>query len=152
MEALILSVNEVERKAKDALKNNKIKPKSTIKTSDLSEHILKKILKDLPVKFIKKGKADLAVVEKTMDNVIVDFLAYFFYNKPFPKQKANEIYLFERITDAELIYYAKKNNLKFQPSKKDKKLETFIENLYKKYPDTKYGLLSSFKKLQKSIK
>jgi len=147
---MILSTQEVERKAKQAL--TKIKPKTIIKANQLAQHLLKRILKDLPLKFTVKGRSNLIVSEKTMDDLIVEFLEFFFYNKDFPKQKDNEIFLYEKITDQELEYYARKNNLKFKPNKKDKKISELIENLARKYPDTKYGLLSSFKKLQNKIK
>lgn len=120
--------------------------------SDISEYLLKGIIRGLPVKifkrkraekeFIKVNKINKIVASWTMDDEIASFLKNFFCGEK-EKEDRKTVKLLKVVGDKELLEFSKINGIRFVPNKKDKELGRMIEHMTKKYPDTKEKLLNS---------
>ena len=139
-------------------------------TDDITEFLLKKILGKLPdeiikkkisltslsnktaKEFIKKNKINKVVIPWTADDESVSFLKSIFGDGNISFENTSYIKLLRPVLDEEASFYAKKNKIQWQPNKKDKKVKTFIDNMQKKYPETKFSLIRSIEKLEEILR
>ncbi|MBW3015393.1 hypothetical protein KY330_03160 [Candidatus Woesearchaeota archaeon] len=124
---------------------------SVLVKDPLTEYVLNRILKGMPLKFVKrKIKGVKEVVQWTLDDEIHAFLKSFF-SKAFTLAKVKGIKLFKVVTDDELKTYAQIKKLKFEPRKKEKFFDLITE-LEKKYPEIRFSLSKSLNELREVLK
>ncbi len=118
------------------IKDNSLKAELTI-------YFLNSISKSIPLKIDIKNKIDnkhdKIVLPKNLDDEIEAFLEAMFNKKEYKKQK--EISLLRTISNEEIIIL--KKILKLKGNIKETKLGKTLNNLEKKYPGSKFGLLKS---------
>ena len=145
-----------KRIRKDARLNQYFKKDQRILVrSPLAEKVVKDITKKFPVKILKKNiKAGIIIKETTMDDEIHSFLDTFMknkINKTKLKENKKEIKLFRTLTDSEYNTYAKLLGFKQKKRKKDN-IDKTIESLEKRYPQIRYSIFQSLKKLREIIR
>jgi len=117
---------------------------------ELSFYLVKRIIKDLPVKlFLKKpagAKVNKTVIKYTLDDKLSDFLENVFFGKRIKKPK--QISILDVITDNEAVMLSKINNIRFKPNKKDKNIVNLLDRLEKKYPEIRFSLSKSIPELK----
>jgi hypothetical protein len=135
----------IEKRVRRYTRMNKIfsKGDKIVVTDDLDEYFVKSITSKLPVKIYKrKTKGKIKIVKLwTADDEINLFLKQIFYGKKIKQEKF--VKLLKVITDKEAAKFAKLKKIKFKPNKKDKIVQDFVDEMQKKYPDTKYKLIKS---------
>ncbi|MBW2980918.1 hypothetical protein KY360_05875 [Candidatus Woesearchaeota archaeon] len=142
----------IEKRIRKRIRLNKLFRKGDrILTEDkLSFYLIKKIIKDLPVKmFLKKpasAKVNKTVIKYTLDDKLSDFLENILFGKK-PK-KPKQISILDVITDNEAVLFAKINNIRFKPNKKHKDIVTLLGRLEKKYPGIRFSLSKSISELK----
>lgn len=123
----------------------------------INKYFVESMLKDLPVKlffrakedkeFIKKNRINKVVALWTLDDEANKFIKGVFSAK---KVKANKkIKLLVNVSDKELEMFSKSNKIKFNPNKKDKDVQKFLDNVEKKHPNIKFNLLRNINELNK---
>jgi tRNA(Ile)-lysidine synthase TilS/MesJ len=143
----------IEKRIRKRIRLNKLFRKGDrILVSDkLSFYLVKKIIKDLPVKLFleksKKIKVNKLVVKWTLDDKLLDFLESLFFGKKTRKPK--QISILDVISDDEAVMFSKINNIKFKPNKKDKNIVGLLNSLEKKYPEMRFSLSKSVSELTK---
>ena len=114
---------------------------------ELSKFFIDKIIGTLPKTFTKyPKKANKVVIKYTLDDECNDFLEKMLYNKH--KKPVKGIKLLRAITDKEASLFAKYNNIKFEPNKKDKKIKEILDKLENLYPQTRFSLAKSIEALK----
>lgn len=138
----------IEKRIRKHIRINKLfKKNDVILVKDyVSEYFLKKIIGNLPLKIVKKGKADKIVGVWTADDEINSFFMGIIGGKV--KSDKRFIKMFVPVTDDEMEKYCKICRIDFCKRKKDKPVELFINNINKKYPDSKHKIIKSLQRLQ----
>jgi|GEM_PF-1556428 len=111
----------------------------------VSEHFVRKIVGDMPVRIVKKGKARKIVGIWTADDEIDAFFKSIVGKKD--KTDKRFIKIFTSVTDDELEEYCKTNNINFARRKKDKAIQELVESITKKHPDSKHKIIKSLERL-----
>lgn len=142
----------IEKRIRKKIRLNKLFKKGDriLIADELSFFLVKKIIKDLPVKlFLRKAKGKISkrVVKWTLDDELLVFLKNMFFGKKAKKPK--QISILDVITDNEAIMFSKLNKIKFKPSIKDKNIANMLERLEKKYPEIRFSLSRSISELKK---
>ena len=127
-------------------KNDKI-----LVVGDLCCYLVKRIIKNLPVKItrtnrIKKLRGYKAVAPSTLDDEINHFLESIFLNKKI--KEAGYIKLLKNITDEEAALFAKFKGIAFKPNRKNKEVQEMLDKLSEKYPGIKFSLLKSSEEMK----
>jgi len=113
----------------------------------LSRLFIDLIVGELPKKFTKDPKkANKIVVKYTMDDKCNDFIEKLFYKKE--KKAWKGISVLETITDKEALLFARYNNIKFIPNKKDEKTKEMLDKLENMYPQTRFSISRSIDSLK----
>lgn len=135
----------IEKRIRKYVRLNKLFKKNDIilVKDDVSEYFVKKIVRDLPVKIVKKGKADKIVGLWTADDEINNFFMKIFREK---KEK-KFIKMFLWVIDDELERYCKINKIRFIRNKKDKSVQKFVDEISRKFPDSKHKIIKSLGRL-----
>ena len=141
----------IEKRVRRHTRMNKVfrKNDKILVTDDLDMYFVKSITKKLPVKIYRKQVRNvrLKIVKQwTADDEINLFLKQMFYGKRIKQEKF--VKLLKVITDEEASKFAKIKGLMFKPNKKDKLVQDFVDEMQKKYPDTKYKLIKSIEALK----
>ena len=140
----------IEKRVRRHTRKNKIfsKDDKILVTDDLDEYFVKSITEKFPVRiYKKKPKRKIKVVKLwTADDEINLFLKQIFYRKKIKQERF--VKLLKVITDEEAAKFAKLKGIKFKPNKKDKLVQGFVDEMQKKYPDTKYKLIKSIEILK----
>jgi len=63
------------------------------------------------------------------------------------KTHQKKVKLLLPITDEEASLFAKFKHLNFKPSKKDKEIQTLLNRIQERYPETKFSLVKSYEKI-----
>lgn len=124
-----------------------------VASDDVSRHFATHVI-HVPVVVLKKKekRTDIIILPYTLDDIVVEFLEQLFLGKKKlkklkkTKKKKNELYLFSRITDKEMIYYCKDHSLLFKPKKG--KLKRHIQEFDKKHQGALYSLYKSAQELK----
>ncbi len=149
-------LKNIEKRVKKHLGRKLFKKNSNILViGDLENVLLKKVIKDLPVKITFKKKLpkeikgfDWVIIGKTLDDVGEKFLTGLFKGKLLVGKTKKKIFnLLEPLTLDEVTLYAKLNKIKF----KIKKQVGLLEKL-KEYKELKYNLHKNIKELKKVFK
>jgi len=158
----------IERRLRRYVRLNKFFKKNDkiLIIDNLSFYLVKKIIKDLPLKiffkkipisslnnkkiknYIKNNKINKIVIPWTLDDEISLFLENIFLSKK-TKIKKNYVKLLRTLTDNELKLFAKFKNIKFKENKKNKDIKKFLDKLEYKHPEIKFSLLKSINQLEK---
>lgn len=158
----------IERRLRKHIRLNKLFKKNDriLIIDNLSFYLVKKIIKDLPVKiffkeipvnslnnkkikdYIRNNKINRIVIPWTLDDEISLFLENIFLNKK-TRIKKDYIKLLKTVTDKEIILFARLKNIKFRENKKNKEIKEFLDKLEYKHPETKFSLLRSINQLEK---
>ena len=88
---------------------------------------------------LQNNKLDFQVISSGLTRKIL-------FNKKEPKVKG--IKLLRTITDKEALLFAKHNNIKFTPNKKNKRIKEILDKLERLYPQTRFSLSKSVKALK----
>ena len=118
---------------------------SILVKDDVSEHFVRRIIQDKPVKIVRKGSADKIVGVWTADDEINDF-----FMKIVGKGKKLEngfVKMFLSVTDEELEKYCKINNIEFTRQDKDKAAQKFVDDVSLKHTDSKHKIIKSLQRL-----
>ncbi|MFO8015587.1 MAG: hypothetical protein R6U32_00635 [Candidatus Woesearchaeota archaeon] len=144
-----------------------------IMTDPLSRHLLRKSLGGMPVRTAISGK-NLSREEKerskkvllwTLDDEIIDFLMFFFGERPAPQEKgkmhkdrkrendegAGTIRPFRQVKDDELEKYAGAAGIKFKKKKRsarEEEIKKAINRIDRKHKETRYSLLKSVEEMK----
>jgi serine/threonine protein kinase len=140
---------KIEKRIRKYLRVNEIfKKDDIIFTKDgLSRHLIENIVGSLPKKFANNSKdANKTIIKFTLDDVCSEFLENLMFNKP--KKKSKGISILKAITDKEALLFARYNNIKFSPNKKNKKVKDILDKLEQLYPQTRYSLAKSIESLK----
>lgn len=141
----------IEKRIRKKIRLNKLFKKGDriLIEDELSFFLVKKIIKDLPVKLFlrKSNKANKKVIKWTLDDKLLVFLKNIFFGKKFKKRE--QISILDVITDNEAIMFSKINKIKFKPNIKDKNIANMLERLEKKYPEIRFSLSRSISELKK---
>jgi len=143
----------IERKIRKELRVNQLirKNDTLIITDPLCEHIIKRILKDMPIKILKRGKGK-KVLPWTIDDECHHFMSLFLANKSLKDLgHGKDIKLFLSLREAEACAYAKAKGFKFSKRKKDTIMKV-LDELEKKHTQTKYSLLRSINDIKDALK
>ena len=140
----------IEKRVRKYIRVNKLFSKNdNISVEDpLSIFFIKKIIKDLPVKFVKK-KIAKKFIKWTLDDEIAFFLDNIFNNKKI--KFTRKLSILRQCTDEELELFAKFNKLSFVKNKKNEEVMYFINEMNIKYPETKFSLLKTADKIKDII-
>jgi len=114
---------------------------------DLCRYIVKSIIKDLPVRYTSRKKANKIVVKYTADDVCVEFLKWLFGNEKPKKWKKEEVRILLPVTDEEMKIFSKIKGIKFKPNKKDREIAKFLYSMQKRYPETIISLSKSAREI-----
>jgi hypothetical protein len=105
----------------------------------VSEQLFKEVVKGLPVEFVQDW-TEITVLALTADDLAEGFLNDLFSGAIPPKTRF--LSLVKHITDDELLAYARLQNIPGElPPKSD--LRQKLDELEKKYPGLKFGLIKS---------
>jgi len=153
-----------ELRTKNPLKkNNKIVIiNNASKESAVSEYLLKKIIKGLPVDITIKKSSKLNLPSKTVqkyDKIIIpwsledeaaEFLELLFNKTPITKFSKKSIKLLKVLSEEEITMYTKIKKLKYnkQSKKKKSKVKIILDTLEKKYHGYKFSLLNSTRNIK----
>ena len=148
----------IEKRARKTARINRFfrKGDRILVEDGLSLWLLKRIIKELPVKiifrkinagkkrqdFIKRNKISKEVAKFTLDDIVTGFLERNLLNK---KQKRQNRLSILSMTDKEAETFAKIRGISFKPNKKNKKIKAFLDNLELKYPEIRFSLAKSVK-------
>jgi hypothetical protein len=139
----------IEKRVRRDIRINKLFSKDDkIYVKDkLSRFLIDKIIGTLPKKFVSSAKkANKVVIKYTLDDACNGFLENLFYNKK--KVKVKGVMLLRSVTDKEAILFAKYNDIKFVPNKKNKKIKEILDELERSYPQTRFSLSKSISDLK----
>lgn len=89
---------------------------------------------------------DAVLVPWIADNLVRDFLKEILYNVEMKPDPENMIRPLRAITEQEIEEFARLESLPYE--KKNDELHSFIEELEKKYPSTKFAILKSLEALK----
>lgn len=141
----------IEKRIRKKIRLNKLFKKGDriLIEDELSFFLVKKIIKDLPVKLFlrKSNKANKKVIKWTLDDKLLVFLKNMFFGKKLKKQK--QISILDVITDNEALMFSRINKIKFKPNTKDKNIANMLNSLEKKYPEIRFSLSRSISELKK---
>lgn len=148
-----------ELRTKNPLKkNNKIVIiNNNSKESAVSEYLLKKIIKDLPVDITLKKSTKLNLSSKTLkkynkiiipwslEDEISEFIESLFNKTSITKFSKKSIKLLKVLSEEEIAMYAKIKKLEYnkQIKRKKSKVKIMLDNLENRYPGYKFSLLNS---------
>ncbi|MBW3002955.1 hypothetical protein KY337_00195 [Candidatus Woesearchaeota archaeon] len=129
--------------------NNLIEKDDVLYIKDpLLEHLIKTVVKGLPLKIVKKKtKNSRPVVLWTLDDEVSYFVESFF-SKSFKLKTTKDIKPLRPLTDNDIALYAKFKKLKFKPNKKPHSYK-YLKDLEKKYPELFFSISRSIKELEK---
>ena len=155
----------IEKRIRKYVRLNKMfsKNDNILVIGDLTEHLLKGILKDLPVNitkknfaspfskqvkdFAKKNKINKIVIPWTLDNEIEYFLDNWTHKKTtydlFGEMKGY-VKLFKPVMEEELEKFAKIKRIKFRAAKKNH----LLDKIEKQYPGSKFGMANSIEEMK----
>tara|TARA_Y100000310_G_scaffold345548_1_gene466385 strand:- start:3540 stop:3986 length:447 start_codon:yes stop_codon:yes gene_type:complete len=139
----------IEKRIRKDIRINKIFTKNDkIYVKDkLSKYFIDKILGTMPKTFVKDPKkANKVIIKYTLDDECNDFLEHFMFGKK--KKTVKGVKLLKSITDKEALLFAKYNNIKFTPNKKEEKITDILDELERSYPQTRFSLLKSIESLK----
>jgi hypothetical protein len=136
-----------KRIRKDIRINRFFKKDDKIYVNDkLSKLLIEHIIGTLPKTYTNKKKANKIVIKYTLDDECDNFLNNLLFNKKI--KKIEGIKLLRTITDKEALLFAKYNNIKFIPNKKNNQIKNILDKLENLYPQTRFSLLKSIKNLK----
>ncbi len=142
----------IERKIRKELRIHKlIQRNDTLIISDpLCEYVIKRAIKEMPIKILKRGKGK-KVLPWTTDDECHHFLSLFLNNKPLKNLgHGKDVKLFLSLREAEVAAFAKAKGFKFPRPKKDT-ITTILDKLEKKHPQTKHSLLRSINDIKDAL-
>lgn len=143
----------IEKRIRKRIRLNKLFKKGDriLVKDELSFFLVKRIIKDLPVKLFRKsnknGKMSKIVTKRTIDDKLSDYLENIFFGRKMGKNRRTSI--LDVITDNEALMFSKINKIKFKPNKKDLVLVNMLDRLEKKYPEIRFSLSKSVSELGK---
>jgi hypothetical protein len=114
---------------------------------DVSEHFVRKIISELAVKIVKKGKADKIIESWTADDEINRFFMGILGKAEKLDEKLVKMFLW--ITDDELEKYCRINGVKFKRREKDKAVQKLVDDITAKHTDSKHKIVKSLEKLNR---
>lgn len=139
----------IEKRVRKNIRLNKVfKKDDRIYVKDrLSKLFIDRIVGTLPKKYVNNSKkANKIIIKYTLDDICNDFLENLMYDK---KKKTNKyISILRSITDKEALLFAKYNNIKFKPNKKNRKIKDMLDKLENLYPQTRFSLAKSIESLK----
>lgn len=141
-----------ERKVRKELRLNRIinRNDTLIITDQLCEYVIRRIIKDMPVKIIKKGKGK-HVLPWTADDECCHFLSLFLNNKPLKGiGHGKDVKLFLSLLEDEVAAYAKAKSIGFSRRRKDPIIKV-LDELEKKHPQTKHSLMRSINDINDAV-
>lgn len=138
----------IEKRIRKYARLNKIFKKNDVilVKDDVSLHFIKRIIKNLPVKIVRKGKCNKIACMWTADDEINDFFTRMI-SKKYKSDKKN-VKMFLLVTDDELEKYCRINGIQLARNKKDKAVMDLVDKISLKHPDSKHKLIKSFGRLQ----
>jgi len=139
----------IEKRVRKSLRLDKLFKKNDIiyVKDPLSRFFIDKIVGELPKKFTKDSKkATKIVIKYTMDDKCDAFIEKLFYKKE--KKALKGISVLESITDKEALLFARYNNIKFTPNKKNERTKDMLDKLENLYPQTRFSLSNSIDSLR----
>ncbi|MBN2111570.1 hypothetical protein JW707_00570 [Candidatus Woesearchaeota archaeon] len=119
-------------------------------------YLLKRIIKDLPVKIETRKTSNLAASSKKHNKIIIpwslDDEAEEFLNMVFSKKKPKKfskktIKLLKNVTEEEIEIFAKIKKFKCRKQAKPR-IKKMLDELEKRYPGYKFSLLNSIKQMK----
>jgi hypothetical protein len=112
---------------------------------DVSEHFVRKIINELPVKIVKKGKADKIAESWTADDEINDFFMGVLGEGRKRDKRLVKMLLW--VTDDELEKYCRINAIKFKRKEKDKAIQGLVDDITAKHPDPKHKIVKMIERM-----
>lgn len=137
----------IEKRIRKYTRLNKLfrKGDKILVKDNVSEYFVKRIIKDLPVKIVKKGSCNKVVGVWTADDEINDFFMKMIGKRGRLDKRFVKIFL--GVTDDELEKYCKINGVKFKKRSKDKAVQSFVDKISYKHPDSKHKIIKSLERL-----
>ncbi|MBS3097189.1 hypothetical protein J4209_00170 [Candidatus Woesearchaeota archaeon] len=146
----------IEKRIRKHIRINKIfkKNDNILVIGDLCHYLVKKIIKDLPVKIIKtkkikRTKGYKVVIPWTLDDETNCFLNEILSKGKTKARESAYIRLLENITDEEALLFSKLKGISFKPKKKNKDIKSILDQLEERYPETKFSLLKSINQIKR---
>jgi len=139
----------IEKRVRKDIRINKLfKKNDKIYVKDkLNKMFVDRIIGTLPKTFVNDPKkATKIVIKCTLDDIANDFLEKLLFNKKISPKKG--VKLLRTITDKEALLFAKYNNIKFTPNKKNNKIKEILDELENLYPQTRFSLLKSIESIK----
>lgn len=154
----------IEKRVRKDIRINKVFAKNDIIicSGEISFFLLKSILNKIPVNIILKNKTKLEnpekkpkskslvknkiIVEKTADDYCCDFFEHIINKNKINKK---EISIIRTLLDKEVEIFAKFNNLKFKPNKKNNEILKIIEEFDKLNPNARFAVFKDWLVLEK---
>jgi len=145
----------IEKRVRKHIRINKFfkKGDNLIIVSEICNHLIRKIIRDLPLniqtkKIIPKiiPKNTLLVLPTTADDEACSMLSTIFQAKK--TKKTRHVPLLLPITDKEAQHYSIINNITFKPQKKDKEVMGFVYSIQEKHPEVLHSLSKTSQHLQ----
>ena len=119
---------------------------------NVSKFLMKKILGELPVKYVADPKkADKIVLEGSMDDENCSFIENLF-NGNKVKQNKRYVSILIGAGDEEIAKFAELNGIKFVPNKKNKAVYDLLKEISKKHTGANYTLAKNIIVLNKLTK
>ncbi|MBT4650892.1 hypothetical protein HOC13_00010 [Candidatus Woesearchaeota archaeon] len=153
-------IRNIERRVKRYLGRKLFKKGDKILVvGDLVEHLLKRAIKDLPVKIEKKKrlpkdvkKFKWVVIGKTLDELCENFLLGLFKGELDLRVPAKKfVNILEPITKEELKKYSQIKKVEYKEEKDNEKIGKFFKGL-SKHKEIKYNLYKNIKELREKVK
>ncbi len=151
-------VRLIEKRVKKGLSRVFSKDEAVLVIGDLAEYFFDLIMKDFPIRKIKRkkipvdvSKFDRVVIEETMDDVDAEFLSGFFSAGFKIKKDGKIIKILQSITDEEAVWFAKIKKINFKLSDKNKTIKEFLKKISVKHPEVRFNLLKNVKEMEKII-
>lgn len=137
----------IEKRIRKFVRLNEIFKKNDVilVKDDVSLYFIKRIIRDLPVKIVKSGKADKIIGVWTADDEINNFFLGVIGKRK--ELSGKFVKMFVSVTDDELEKYCK-GKVKFVRNKKDPSVQGFVDEISLKFPDSKHKLIKSLERLR----
>jgi hypothetical protein len=139
----------IEKRVRKYTRINKLFEKGDVilVKDDVSLYFVKRIIKELPVKIVNKGKADKIIESWTADDEINNFFREILGVGSEQDKKLVKMFLW--ITDDELEKYCEINRIRFKRKEKDKAIQKLVDDITAKHPDSKHKIVKSLERLHK---
>lgn len=150
-------VKVIDKRIRKYARMHNLLPAKTIIycNGNLTEHIIKKIMQNIPCEIKKTKKIEVENKENTlfytdwtMDDELNLLLSKIIKDNNNNNINNNKSSILKVITDKEAIKYAKISKIDFTPNKKDKLLMQFLNKFENKYKETRYSFFKAAEEIK----